>query len=163
VPAAAASPPAARPAAPPLHPAAGAAASYLALPHKAGIVSGGPEAGVFGLACLATVFSRLAWSWPRLLELLCLAPFVVHTVAATDASLAPLMQWNRSRVGHYVPMAGGMAGAALVAAVCAVVRRYRQQKQKQQRGGGVDAAAVLEDPLVNAMGKVAGFIIRKVI
>ncbi len=142
-------------------PAAGSVASYLLLPHKAGIISGGPEAGVFGLACMATVFSRLAWTWPRALELLCMAPFVVHTIATSDMNLAPLMQWKRNKLGHYVPLMGGLVGAALVAGVCALVRRVRQAQQK--KAGAVDAAAVLEDPLVGAVGKVAGFLIRKVL
>lgn len=124
-------------------------------------MSGGPEAGVFGLVCMATVFSRLPWSWPRALELLCIAPFVTCTIASTDMALAPLMMLNKLKVGHFVPLVGGMAGAALVALVCAGVRRVQAARGKAKKAAESDAA--LEDPVLNGVAQVASYFIKKVL
>lgn len=103
--------------------AGGAAAASTLLPWRAPLQG---SAGVGALAAL-TAGSLLfnpakSWHWHRAVELLVLCPFVCLQLMAAVPGMAVWPVLGVPRVGAWAPLLGGVAGAAMAAALLAVGR-----------------------------------------
>jgi hypothetical protein len=160
-------------------PPGAAAAALLLLPRRAPL-AGAPLAGaLFGLFAMATVFSSAkSWHWHRWFEIAVLLPFVALQLAGTQAALAPwLTAVGGLKVGAWVPLLGGAAGAAAAAGtlrigrlVAAGIQQQQQQAaaaQQQQGvgggGGGGPGSPQQQEPLSALLSKAAGMLIRRIV
>lgn len=131
-------------------------------------------AALFGLFSAATVFNRhKQWHWQRVFELLVLLPFTVQQMLLGHQGLTQWCNLMGFRLpGAWVPLLGGVLGAAAAAGVMAIVRALQegvaaQQRQQQQRerererqGGGLDGGGEGEVPMSVLLARAAAQLLK---
>lgn len=133
-------------------------ASFWLLPKKAVISTVGSSGAVVGLFAMATLLTRIQWTSNRWVELACLAPFVIMTAMKTEGYLAPFYLVGGIRVGHLVPLVGGLFGAMLALGILRVLgllleKTKKEVKQEQQEPGGDEEVGTLVGKLVTRVIK----------
>jgi hypothetical protein len=125
---------------------------------------------LFGLFSAATVFNRhKQWHWQRVFELLVLLPFTLQSMLCGHQGLTQWCSLMGFRLpGAWVPLLGGVFGAAAAAGVLAVVRalqegveaqRSRQQQQVFKQGANREGGTP-ELPLSVLLARAAAQLLR---
>lgn len=131
--------------------AAGASLACITLlPRRAPLQGCAATGALFGLFSAATVFNRhKQWHWQRVFELLVLLPFTLQSMLCGHQGLTQWCSLMGFRLpGAWVPLLGGVLGAAAAAGVLALVRalqegvevQRRQQRQVEKQGGSGDGS-----------------------
>jgi hypothetical protein len=144
----------------------------LLLPRRAPLQGCAATAALFGLFAAATVFNpHKQWHWQRVFELLVLLPFMLQQMLLGHQGLTHWCSLIGFRLpGAWVPLLGGVLGAAAAAGVLRLVRalqegvavqRRQQQQQRQQGsrdGGGeeVSLSVLLARAAVQLLNKGLG-------
>jgi hypothetical protein len=129
-------------------------------------------AALFGLFSAATAFNRHKhWHWQRVFELLVLLPFTLQQMICGHQGLTQWCSLMGFRLpGAWVPLLGGVLGAAAASGVLALVRallegvaaQRRQQQQQQQRQAGISReGGGGEVPMSVLLARAAAQLFRK--
>lgn len=151
----------------------GSMAAYFLLPRRAPLAGCGMTGALFGLFSMATIFnSRKSWHWHRWFELAALLPFVAIQLTAAHVGLAQWGVINGVRLGDWVPLLGGLCGAAVSAAllllgriVAAGMQQQAAAAQQQPGGQGPQPGQVpgREEPLTALLTKAAALMLRRLV
>jgi hypothetical protein len=161
---------------PPLQPPGASLAALGLLPRRAPLAGCAVNGALFGLFAMATLFNPAkSWHWHRWFELGTLFPFVALQLATSQAALAPWWTVQGLKAGAWVPLLGGLAGAAVAASLLKLGRILAAgiQQQRQQAaaaaassgGGGGDTggAAPPPEPVAALLGKAATLLLRRLV
>lgn len=116
---------------------------------------------LFGLFALATLFNRhKTWTWHRLVEMGVLAPFVCQQLLqGQPAAMAAGYTMHGIKLGHAVPLLGGLVGAAATAALLrmthAAAERLRRRQEQQQRAAQQQQLAQQTEQLQRRLAPLA--------
>ncbi|KAF6259684.1 hypothetical protein COO60DRAFT_1460076 [Scenedesmus sp. NREL 46B-D3] len=155
--------------------AGGSTAACVLLPTRAPIQGCGSTGALFALFAMATLFNRRkTWHWQRVFELAVLLPFVCQQLLAGHAGMSQWCLLYGHRMGAWVPLLGGLAGAGAAAAVLALVRllvssvEQRQQQQRRQQAaaelaGGQQRPAGADDSMALLLTKALAQMLRRVL
>jgi hypothetical protein len=154
--------------------AGGSFACLALLPRRAPLQGCAATAALFGLFSAATVFNRhKQWHWQRVFELLVLLPFTLQQMLCGHQGLTQWCSLMGFRLpGAWVPLLGGVLGAAAASGVLALVRalqegvtaQRRQQQQQQQRerqAGSSREGSGEEVPMSVLLARAAAQLLRK--
>jgi hypothetical protein len=151
------------------------------MPRRAPLAGSALNGALFGLFAMATLFSRAkSWHWHRWFELAALLPFVALQLTASQAALAPWCVVQGAKVGAWVPLLGGLAGAAAATVllqlgriVAAGIQQQRQQAAAAGGGGGAlsgggeggggSGAAPAPEPVAALLGKAATLLLKRLV
>jgi hypothetical protein len=139
----------------------------LLLPRRAPLQGCAATAALFGLFAAATVFNpHKLWHWQRLFELLVLLPFMLQQMLLGHQGLTHWCSLAGFRLpGAWVPLLGGVLGAAAAAGVLMLVRALQegvavQRRQQQQQVGSRDGGGG-EVPLSVLLARAAVQLLNK--
>jgi hypothetical protein len=124
----------------------GSLAALALLPKRAPLPGCAMSGALCGLFAMATLFnSGKSWHWHRWFEMAALLPFVALQLTGAHAGLAQWATLHGLRLpAAWVPLLGGLAGAAVAAALlqlgrivaAGIQQRRQQQYQQQQQAAG---------------------------
>lgn len=150
--------------------AAGASlACVTLLPRRAPLQGCAATGALFGLFSAATCFNRhKQWHWQRVFELLVLLPFTLQSMLCGHQGLTQWCSLMGFRLpGGWVPLLGGVLGAAAAAGVLAVVRALqegveaqRSQQQQVQKQGANREASMPDLPVSVLLARAAAQLLR---
>jgi hypothetical protein len=116
--------------------AGGSLAALLLLPRQAPVHSAAMTGALAGLFAMAVTLHRnVAWTWHRAVQLAVLAPFVAAQLAQGHAGMAQHAWLAGVKVGQWVPLLGGVAGACCAAALLRLAHALAASAKAQQARG----------------------------
>jgi hypothetical protein len=129
---------------------------------------------LFGLFGMATLFNAAkSWHWHRWFELVALLTFVALQLTSSQAGLAQWCVLRGVRLGGWVPLIGGLAGAAVSAGILALGRvvaaGIQQQQaaaaaaQQQQAGAEGSGAPQQQEPLTALLSRAAALVLKRLV
>eukprot|EP00775_Hariotina_reticulata_P001907 gene1905-biopygen3393 len=154
--------------------AGGSCAACLLLPQKASVLGCGSSGAMFGLFAMATVFSRhKQWHWHRAFELAVLLPFVCQQLLAGHIGISQYYTLHGQQLGAWVPLIGGLIGAAVSAALLELARMLQLALQQQQNSrpantgaasnGGQQRQPAADDPLQLLLKAAVAQLVKRVL